>query len=400
MKLVEQHIIRPNHQFWTTCDELCFKAKNLYNQALYRMRQQFFETGIVPHAFDLQKKMQQENQVDFRALRAQVAKQVLRMLWKNWRSFFNALKQWKVKAGNFLGKPKLPGYKDKNKGRFMAEFANPEAISQKGLKAGLLKLSGTNIELPVRKQNIKSVRIVPHFGYYAIEVIYEIQTVGLQKENGQYAAIDLGVNNLATLTFNTGDEPAIINGKPLKAINQFYNKKKAKLMSFVGNKGSSKKIEKLTVKRNLKIKDYLHKQTTHLANFIASKGVSRVAIGKNDNWKQSVNIGKVNNQKFVNIPFNRFIEMLDYKLQLRGIGLICKNENYTSKCSFLDNEPIGKQSAYKGKRIKRGLFKSADGTRINADVNASYNIGKKVFGNAYTADSIEGLALIPLKVKL
>lgn len=396
MKLVEQHIIKRGHKFFKECDELSFKAKNLYNQALYRTRQSFFETGIVPHPFELQKQMASENQIDFRALKSQVSKQVLRMLGKNWKSYREAIKSYNEDPSPFLGKPRIPKYKRKEIGRFLVEFPNPEAISIKSLRQGILKLSGTAIEIPVNKQKIKSVRIVPCFGYYSIEVIYEREIPKLKRKNKRIASIDIGVNNLAAVTFNTGDKPLLINGRPIKSINQYFNKHKAKLQSYIGDKGTSRRIEKLSLKRRNKIKDYLHKASTKLANHIASLDISQVVVGKNKNWKQDVNIGRRNNQNFVSIPFTDFISMLKYKLRLQGVRLKEQEESYTSKCSFLDLEPIEKHEKYLGRRIKRGLFKSGKGILINSDINGSYNIGRKSSPELF--DRIEGLALIPRKL--
>ena len=119
-----------------------------------------------------------------------------------------------------------------------------------------------------------------------------------------------------------------------------------------------------------------------------------LVIGKNKGWKQSINIGRRNNQAFVQVPHARFIDMLTYKARLVGIKVVVTEESYTSKTSFIDLEPVKKQMVYLGKRIKRGLFKSADGTLINADINGSSNIIRKVVPNAF-ADGIEDVVVRP-----
>lgn len=398
MNLVQQHIIKKGHKFYKECDNLTFRAKNLYNQALYRIRQLFIKTGEIISFPELRKQLASENQVDFRAMSSQVSKEVLRKLDKNWKSFFAANKAYKKEPSKFKASPKLPTYKHKTKGRFIAEFYNPEAISKKWLRQGIIKLSGTSIVLTTKLKKIKQVRIIPKFNCFVIEVVYQVADVPIKPFNGQVASIDLGVNNLAAIAFNTGDKPLIINGKPLKSINQYYNKTKAKLMSYIGDKGTSRRIEKLTLKRNNKVKDYIHKSTTLLANHIASQDITKTIIGWNIGIKQEVNIGKKNNQNFVNLPLYKFVQTLSYKLKLKGVDVIEQEESYTSKCSFLDNETIQKHEIYKGKRIKRGLFKSANGTKINADINAAYNIGRKAVPNAYRADGIEVLPLTPIKM--
>jgi len=164
-----------------------------------------------------------------------------------------------------------------------------------------------------------------------------------------------------------------------------------------GEKNTSIKIEQLTHKRNVKVDIYLHNASKFIVNHLADNRIGTLVIGKNDNWKQGRNLGKRNNQNFVAIPHARFIEMLTYKAQLAGIFVKVIEESYTSKCSFLDNEPCVKHSEYKGKRIKRGLFRAGDGRLINADVNGSANIIKKAFPNAF-AEGIQGVVVRPVRV--
>ena len=196
-------------------------------------------------------------------------------------------------------------------------------------------------------------------------------------DNGNYLGIDIGLDNLASCVSNTGS-CFIINGRPLKSINQYYNKRLSYLKSKLkDNKHTSKQIRSLTNKRNNKIKDYLHKASRILVNHVVSNGINTIIIGHNKYWKQEINIGKRNNQNFVSIPFNMFISMVSYKATLEGINVKIVEESYTSKCSFLDNEQICKHESYKGRRIKRGLFKTSFGKIINADINGAFNIIRK-----------------------
>lgn len=214
------------------------------------------------------------------------------------------------------------------------------------------------------------------------------------------AAIDGGLNNLSTVTFNNGTKPFIINGKPLKSMNQFYNKKKSILQSYIGDKRkTSKRIVKLSNRRNNKISDYLHKSSRLLVNQLVLNGVDTLIIGKNVNMKQDINIGKKNNQNFTNLPLFRFLDMVKYKSELEGIKVKFVEESYTSKCSFFDGEDVRKLENYKGQRIKRGLFKTGTGKLVNADVNGTYNIMKKAIPNLFI-DGIEGLGVVPVKFNI
>lgn len=398
MKLVEQHIISRHHSFWEECDKLCFLSKNLYNQALYRIRQYFFKTGKYLNYYELQQELQNEKQIDYTALPAKVSQWILKLLDKNFKSFFKSLKAYKQTPSKFLGRPKLPSYKDKIEGRNLLTYTI-QAISKPFLRNEIIKLSKTTISFRTKQKNIQQVRIIPRNNHYVIEVIYKKEEAEAVKDNGQYAAIDIGLNNLATVAFNFKEQPIIINGKPLKSINQFYNKIKGKLQSIINQQGKkrTKRLKQLDFKRNNKVKNYLHNASRLLVNHLVSLGVSKVIIGKNPNWKQEINIGKVNNDNFVKIPHAIFIEQLEYKLKLEGVEVIIREESYTSKCSFFDNEPIKKQNQYKGKRIKRSWFKTSTDKLVHADVNGALNIGKKQFSKAFTLEKIEGVVVHPMR---
>lgn len=375
MYLTEQHVIKKNHQFFKELDEIAFRSKNLYNQALFRVRQHYFEYKDYLNYNKLSKALAEESQVDFRQLPAKVSQQTLALLDQNFKSFFGSLKSKKVKKAG------IPKYLHKTKGRQIVVYTI-QAISKKSLEKGLIKLSGTTIEFKtkVSADKVKQVRVVPKGNHYVLEVVYEVTTQELLEDNGRYCAIDLGINNLATIGSNCS-KPFIINGKPLKSINQFFNKEKARLQSLLPNQQSiSNKLQSISLKRKNKINDYLHKASRYIINHLVSNNINTLIIGYNPGWKQEVNIGKVNNQKFVSIPFQRFIEMLKYKAELVGISVLIQEESYTSKTSFLDSEPIEKRERYFGKRIKRGLFHTKAGRVVNADWNGAMNILRKVVG--------------------
>ena len=405
MQLVERHIITPTNKHYKELDEATFKSKNLYNSTLYAIRQQFFEEAKYLSYATLQKQFQDTKQQDYIALPTKVAQQTMKQVDTNFRAFFKALAEYKKNPSKFQGRPKLPKYKEKVDGRFILTYTN-QAISKKECdRDGVIHPSGLEFKFKtkIHYKDINQVRIVPKCNYFVIEVIYKVPDCTLLNDNGKYAAIDLGINNLATLTSNIiGDTPMVISGKVVKSYNQYYNKQVAHYKSILelqnGTK-TSRRIRRLHLKRKFKIEDYMHKTSRYIVNQLVSKGINTLIIGKNDGWKQDINIGKVNNQKFVQIPFESLLSKLQYKCSLVGINVELVNESYTSKCSFLDGETIEKHEEYVGKRIHRGLFRSAKGTLINADVNGSYNILRKSKPKAFV-DGVEGVVVHPVILRI
>lgn len=412
MQLAEKHIIKTGHLFFEEIDALAFCSKNLYNAANYIIRQDFiYGWGYLNYnaIYNLLKSHQA-----YKALPAKVSQQILIVLDRNWKSFFEALKAYESEPEKFTGRPKLPKYKDKEKGRNLLVYTL-QAISKTALRKGEINLSGTGIEFPtlVNKEQICQVRIVPKCDCYVIEVIYDQpESTNTELNNDAIASIDLGLDNLAALTSNQkGFVPLLINGRPLKSINQFYNKRKAQLQSRLkGNRKTSPRIQRLTRSRNQKIDNYLHHASRFIVDCLVENQIGTLVIGKNAQWKTEINLGRQTNQNFVTIPHSRFIEMLTYKCDLVGIKVMVAEESYTSQASFLDNDPIptyGDESAssvvFSGKRIKRGLYKSKDGTWLNADVNGSCNIMRKVIPTAFTngigSCVVQPRRIEPLKVK-
>ena len=372
MILTERHIIKQSNSLYNELDNLCFLSKNLYNSALYTVRQFYFTNKKYFNWIKINNQFVSEKQQDYYALPCKVSQQTLKMVDQNMKSFFNAIKTKK-------SKPKLPKYLDKLKGRFVVTYTN-QAISKKALQNGYIELSKTNIKLKTNVKNVKQVRIVPRNNFIVVEILYEVRSKLHNNLKETYCGIDFGLNNLITCSFQN-DSPLIMNGKPLKSINWHYNKEKSRLQSLLDNgKKTSKKIQNITLKRNNRINDYLHKTTKIFVNYLVSKKINNVVIGYNKEWKQGINIGRVNNQNFVQIPYYKLLNMLTYKCEIEGISVIVTEESYTSKCSFLDDEDICKHEEYVGKRIKRGLYKASDGRLINADVNGALNILKKVIG--------------------
>lgn len=379
----EKHIITKNNKNWKQIDKSCFLSKNLYNTALYAIKKHKKETGKFIRYNNLEKKFRIENQIDYRNLPANSSQQILMLIDKNLKSFFNLLSKWKKDNKSLYGCPNFPKYKHKTKGRNIVIFT----INQVKIKDGFIYFpKKTNIKPILTKiqGELKQVRLIPQTGCYKIEVIYEKEIKNKIEQYDNWMSIDLGINNLMTCFETIKNKSFIINGKPLKSMNQYYNKKKSKIQNELKkkeNKNWSNRLDKLTLKRNNKIENYLHKSSRIIVNYCIKNKISNLVIGYNKNWKSSVNLGKINNQKFTNISFNILIEMLRYKCEEIGIKVIINEESYTSKCSALDLEELKKKKDYIGRRIKRGLFKSGDGIKINADLNGAINILRKITPN-------------------
>ena len=375
MVLVEKHIIKPKHKYYDEIDNLCWLSKNLYNSTLYNVRQYYFENKKLLKYQVINKIYVDTNNEDYRALPSKVAKHTQMLVEHNFKLFFGLLK---LKAKGKYNKPvKIPKYLNKKTGRQVVHYEKG-AISFK--EQGHIKLSKTNIKIKTNltKDKVQFVRLVPKNNHIIIEIGYNV----IEKEiiqNNNILAIDIGVNNIASCVTTNG-EKFLINGKPLKYINHNYNKRITDIQSklkITHNKNKSRYKSNITNKRNNRINDYLHKITTYIVNQAVSNHIGTIVVGYNKEWKQDTNIGSINNQNFVNIPFYKFISMLDYKCKLKGIIFKRITEEYTSKCSFVDDEEIAKHTTYAGRRINRELFKTKKGIIINADVNGAYNILKK-----------------------
>ena len=368
MDRIERHIIISNKNL----DNLCFLSKNLYNYCNYLIRQEFINNHKLLSEYELTTQLAKDKQVDYIALPAQTSQQIIKLLFKNWKSFFKLCKA----KSKLNGKPKLPKYKDKTKGRNIVIFTNQQCK----LKNGYIYFpKKTNIK-PIRTKvnNIKQVRIIPKCSCFAIEIIYDRKKQTIKLNNYAYLSIDLGLNNLITSYDPLNNKSFIVNGRPLKSINQYYNKRKAFLMSYIGNKGTSNRIRRMTLRRECKINDYMHKSSRFVINYCIKNQIANIVIGNNKDWKQGCNMGKRNNQNFVSIPFEKIISMIQYKADEYGINVIITEEGYTSKVDHFAGEEMCKHDQYLGKRVKRGLFKSSTGRIINADENGAIGILRKV----------------------
>lgn len=402
---VEKHKIRQSNTHYPLIDSFCFNAKNLYNHANYLIRQEFVNSGNWLRYPDLDKILRADIEYpDYKNMpTAQSAQQLLRLLDKNWKSFFKSIKDWVKHKDKYLGRPKLPRYKAKN-GRYVLTLTNQNVKLKNGILQFPKVFNGFTVRpLFINKENYVSfqqVRFIPKATHINLEVVYNVEIPEPVSNNGRYYSIDMGLDNLATVTNNFGEQPFIINGRGLKSKNKYYNKLLAHYKSVamrMNKKYSTRRIQRITNRRNQIIDNYLHQASRYVVDRAHEHGVSVMVIGNNKGWKQKSELGKLVNQSFIQIPHNRLIEMIQYKAEEYGISVVLTEESYTSGTSFLDNEEPIKDNYRNERRIHRGLFQSNAGKPINADVNGSLQILKKVFPNAY-ANGIEAVVFQPIKV--
>ncbi len=391
MQLVEQHVIDRHDPRYRVIDEAAFKSKNLYNAANYEYRQAFIHEGKYLTYNEVQKRMQSSD--SYKALPAKVSQQILLVLDRNWKGFREGLEAYYEDPSKFLGRPKPPKYKHKTEGRNLLVYTI-QAMSRgkQGLQRSIIKPSMLAIEIQTKHKDIDQVRIVPRKGFYVVEVVYGKDVKQADVNPAYYAGIDIGINNLVALTSNKpGFQSVLVNGRPVKSVNQFYNKRKADLQKQLGHTGTTKRMERMTNKRNRRIDQYMHTISHRIIDLLVKEGIGVLVIGKNDAWKQEANLGKRNNQNFVQIPHARFIAMLTYKAELVGIRVEITEESYTSKASLLDLDPLpvrdpnnDTKHTFSGRRPTRGLYRASNGRYMNADINGAGNIIRKVAPDAFS----------------
>lgn len=382
--------------------ELTHHAKNLYNQSLWTLREAYEATGQYFSYPQLDKAMKQvenlEGKVNYRLLKAKVAQQTLRRVDKNFKSFFNANKDFQKNPKKYKGKPRIPRFKQNQYDNLIYDY---QAFS---ITDSVVKLEkGLEIKLPKQLigKTIKQVEIIPKFNKFHAVFVYEEDSNDFEQvpESEKVMSIDLGLNNLATCVTNGVVKPFIIDGRRLKSVNAYYNKRKAKMQAKLEKqrgKKWSKKLQSLTDWRNAFVNDYMHRATHVIVKSCVGNGISKVVVGDVVKSLDQINLGKKTNQNFVNLSLGQFVEKLAYKLGSHGIKLMVANESYTSKASFVDDDKMPKRynpdakskQIFTGKRIKRGLYKSGDGMLLNADVNGAYNILRKTDSNFSFSDLV------------
>ncbi|UJL47376.1 transposase [Virgibacillus sp. NKC19-16] len=313
----------------------------------------------------------------------------MRNAFDDWQSFFASLKDYKENPSKYLGRPRIPGY-IKSAMR-IATFSNQDCtIKNKCLKFPKIKEKLNLGKLGYTNEKLKSVRVIPKYGQFVVEIVFEGNIAEpISEIPKRVMAIDLGIDNLATITTNTGKAPVLLKGKNIKSINQFYNKKRAYYNRILRQGKSSKeglfsshRLQNLDALKHRKLKDLFHKASFVAMSIAELEDINTIIIGNNKGWKQNANMGAKNNQRFVGIPFSLLINMIKYKAERVGINIIVTEESYTSKASFLDRDDIptyGEEivTNLSGKRISRGLYRTKENQMVNADVNGSADIMRK-----------------------
>ena len=411
--------IHSHHPFFKELDEYAFECKNVFNSTLYEYRQNFFNGKKLLSSFDMINHLKSlETKVP-----AKVKQQTIKQVCESMKSS--------------IRNSKLPRYLDKNNGRANIILTNQAILKKKFFKEKKIAFNyhdfcfEFNIANLIKKLNLKfehiqQVRVVYNLKHYQVIIVVKKDPKSKPMvSSDSIAAIDLGLNNIMAVVFQ--NQRILFDGKQLKKINHSFNKNLAKLQSkksillnrldkvnkeldnkmivslfyyelnsdvlfneekykklihkrnYIENEINNlkTKIVRLYERRNNRIKYCLHKLSRDLIELMASNGISKIVIGYNKGWKQDINLGKRNNQNFVQIPFKTLVDYITYKASDYNIEVIIQEESYTSKCSFLDDEAVCKHEVYSGKRVKRGLFRSKTGMEIHADINAAYNIAKK-----------------------
>ena len=362
MLVVERH----HHQGNPEITRLCQLSKELYNKCNFLMRQAWFGGNPLP---DINVLVAETQDLDcFHNLHnTKTAKQTIRKVLNDWSNFRKALNAFNKDSSNFVRKPKPPYYKDK-----LAQviFYN-ETIKKKPLKQGIM--TPTNECFSIKSsRDFKQVVITPKTYGFVIEVQYEVKQEKAKVSKDKVCCIDLGLNNLCAITSDQ-HSPLLVNGRIVKSINQWYNKRPS---------------EKRRKKRDCRLENYFHHVSKLVVENCVKHGIGRIIIGKNGGWKSGMNLGKKTNQNFQYIPFERLIQKIQYKAAMVGIEVVLTEEAYTSQASFLDNDPLpvyerGVKHEFSGRRVLRGLYRSGDNYALNADVNGSLNIGRKVIGESF-----------------
>ena len=378
MKLVEKHKIYKSHQAYSKLDHMSRKANNLYNQCVYLAKN---SENLSEDLKNLDKTMKSfpDEHDNYRSFGyVQCAQQILRLFQQNLRSYFASIKDYKKNPTRYTGMPRFPKFR-KSGERFQVIFTNQAAK----LNGQIVKIAPRVFEnklcIRLRTNSVKKlcqVTFAPRNDYFLVYVIYEADDPVISQNSNKVAAIDIGLTNLATVTFSNQHDPILYRSDLVK-INKDSNRLNASYVSILKktqNKYTSRRRQRLSEKYTGLIEDRLHKISRAIIDDLSHRGVSTLVVGKNTGQK-------INNQlkNFVQVPLFRLIEMIKYKSELAGIKFIQVNESYTSGTSFLDNELPTKTFYNKERRKFRGLFLSNDLKRINADVNASFQIMKKIY---------------------
>lgn len=388
---VKQQVKRLSKEDYITIRELCHTAKNLANEAIYNVRQYYFTEGEFlkyEKNYTLLK-----NSPNYKALNSNMAQQILKEVDGSFKSFFSLLKLVKQGKYAFTG-CKLPHYLPKdgyttliigfvrlNGNKLILPFSNS------------LKKTHKSVEITIPPilldKTIKEIRIIPKANarFFEIQYIYEAECIQRNLNTNNALALDLGINNLVTAVSNIG-KSFIVDGKRLKSINQWFNKENTRLQSIKDKQHFGRKPtnrQKAAARnRNNKVNDYMNKTARKVIDYCIANDIGTLVVGYNETFQRNSHIGKQNNQNFVNIPYGQLRNKLEYLCKLNDIVFVKQEESYTSKSSFWDRDNIPvynadnpKEYQFSGRRLQRGLYKTASGKTINADVNGALNIMRK-----------------------
>ena len=370
-------------------DALFKVSNNLWNQALYIFRQRLDADGTWLWYNDMDKVMKRtlnlDGECNYRLLKAQCSQQILRIFDKSIKAYCKSIKDWKRHPEKYRAMPQMPRYR--KRGGMFNLFYTKQCAS---IKDGQIRLAkDLLIAIPQWEKygeqvaKFNQIRLIPERDKVKVEIVYDKDLSVSDVDKSNFASIDLGIDNLATMVTSYGC--TIWSGKHVKSYNRHFNKELARLQSvkdLQGIKRSTKRIIALYGKRDKHFEDVFHKASRQIVDVLIEKKIGTLAVGYNVGWKQKADMGKRNNQKFVQLPFARLTSYLSYKCKLAGIDFIEHEESYTSKCDALALEDVCKHDSYLGKRVKRGLFRSSVGKIINADQNGALNILRKVVGDS------------------
>lgn len=411
---IKQQLKRLTKEEYLTLRELCYAAKNLYNEGLYSVRQYFFQTEqYLPYSKNYHLLKKSEN---YKMLNSNMAQQILKEVDGTFQSFFGLLKLAKQGEYNFQD-ISLPHYLPKD--GYMT------------LVVGFVRLNENQFVLPYSKsfkkthepititippvlkdKTIKEIRIIPKANarFFEIQYTYEVEKIETITDQNKALAIDLGINNLATCVTN-GGYSFIMDGKRIKSINQWFNKENARLQSIKdlqGIEGTTKRQAYVARKRNNAVNDYINKNCRYIINYCIENQIGHVVIGYNKDLQNKSNIGRRNNQNLVNLPVGEIRKKLEYLCKLYGIHYVLQEESYTSKASFFDGDTMPVYSKddsqnlvkFSGKRVKRGLYRTSTGYEFNADVNGALNILRKSNVVCLTALYSRGVVATPMRIRV
>lgn len=410
---VKQQVKHLSKEEYLTLRELSHCAKNLANEAIYNIRQYYFEEEKYLSYWNNYFLL--KDSPNYKVLNANMAQQIIREVDRNFKSFFALLRL--SKQGKYSNKISLPHYYPKD------GFAT--------LIISIIRFNGNKLTIPFSRgykqthkpvtitippilldKTVKEIRILPRSNarFFEIHYIYEKDIIqrNLNKQNA--LALDFGVNNLVTAVSNSG-KSFIIDGKRLKSINQWFNKENARLQSIKDKqhfgKQTTNRQKALSRKRSNKVNDYMSKTARQVIDYCISNDIGTLIVGYNVTFQSKSNIGRRNNQNFVNIPFGKLRDKLSYLCELNSIDYIEQEESYTSKASFWDKDKIPvynndnpKTYKFSGNRVCRGLYETASGKLLNADVNGALNIMRKSSVVGSDALYSRGVVDTPMRIRV